>query len=82
MLVRRGMIDDLRAVLGEHIHQAAAVPHGTDQNLKMQIRVFFPQLKLDGICVVLIDVKDNETFGIMRRDLTAELGADTAASPP
>ena len=73
MLMCCRVIYDLRMILGENVHQTAAVTHGTDQGLKIQVRVLFLQLELDSVGIIFVNVENDELFGLVSRDLTAEL---------
>ena len=42
--------------------------------------MFFPEFELDGIGVVLVNVKDNELLRLMRGDLTTQLRPDASAA--
>ena len=80
MLVGCGVIDDLRMVLLEHLEHTPAVADGADQHHEVQIRILFAQLQLDGVGIVLIDIKNDELLRIVPRDLAAELRTDGPAS--
>ena len=80
MLMRRGVVDDLRAVGIKDLEHPPAVPHGPDEHYKVQVRIPLSQLQLDIVGVVLVDVEDDQLPGRMCRDLSAQLAADGAAS--
>ena len=78
--MRRGVIDDLRTIVGKHLEHPSAVADGTDQGDKVQVRIRVLQLILDIIGVVLIDVKDDQLPRMMRRNLTTEFGTNRPAA--
>ena len=80
MLMGRSVIDDLRPVFGEHLEHPSAVADGADEGHEVEVRMGIAELVLDIIGVVFIDVKDDELLWVMRRDLAAELRADTSAA--
>ena len=80
MLVGRRVVDDVRAVLVKDRVDPPAVPHGSDEHLQVQVRVAPPQLLLNLIGVVLINIKDDQPARLMGRDLAAELASDGSAS--
>ena len=79
VLVSRGVIDDLGMVLFKDLEDTPAVADGADQDHEVQIRILFPQLQLDGIGVVFVDIEDDELLRVVPGDLAAELRAD---APP
>ena len=80
VLVGCGMIDNLGMILLKNLEDAAAVTDGTDQGHEVQVRILFPQLQLDGVGVVFIDIKDDELLRVMTGHLAAELRADASAA--
>ena len=80
MLMGRSVIDDLRPVIGKNLEHPSAVADGADEGHKIQVREGVLQLVLDVIGVVFVDVKDDELFRMMGRDLAAELRADASAA--
>ena len=73
MFVRRRMIYDLRAVLLKHLEHFAAVPYGSDQYIKVQLRKLLLQLHLQLIGTVLVEVQNDQFLRMVSRDLPAEL---------
>ena len=80
MLVGRRVIDHLGTVGLEHVEHPAAVPNGADEGLQVQVGILLPQLQLDGVGVVFVDVEYDQLLRIVRRDLSAELRADGPAA--
>ena len=80
MLVSGGVVDQLGTVGAEDLVQAAAVADRADERDKVQVGILLAKLELDGIGVVLVDIKDHQLFGVVRGDLAAELGADGPAA--
>ena len=76
----RCVIDYLGLVLGKDVEHLAAVTHRTDKRYQIKLGVFFSQLQLYRIGVVLVDVKDYQPFRRVACDLSAELRAYRAAS--
>ena len=79
VFVRRRVEDDLRPVLCKDVLYLAAVAHAADEHQQVEPRHIVQKFLLDVVGVVLVDVEDDELFGSMGRDLTAELAADGAA---
>ena len=80
MLVRRRVIDDLRTIFFKHLLHAAAVAHGADQHRQVQLRKAAPQLLLNGIGVVFVNIEDHKMAGVVSCDLATQLTADTPAA--
>ena len=80
MLMSRSVIYDLRPVLLKDIEDLAAVAHRADQHHKIELRIFLAQLQLNVICVILINIKNDQLCGVMRRDLSAKLTSDRSAA--
>ena len=80
MLVRRRVADNVGPVAVKDLHDTLPVAHGADEHDKVQLRVRAPQLHLDVVGVVLIDIENDETPRPLRRRLPAELAADAAAA--
>ena len=80
VFVGRRVIDDLRSVVFEYAEDPAAVADGADQRHQIELRIFLAQFHLNIVGIVLVDIKDDQLFGRMRRDLPAELAADGAAA--
>ena len=79
MLVRRRVADNVGPVAVKDLHDTLPVAHGADEHDEVQLRVRAPQLHLDVVGVVLIDIENDETPRPLRRRLPAELTADAAA---
>ena len=80
MLMCGRMEDHVRLVLLHHAADAVRVPTGADEGHEVQLRVLHDELLLDAVCVVLIDVEDDELLRLVACDLTAELRADRSAT--
>ena len=80
VLVRRRVIDDLRVIGLEHLEHPAAVTYRTDQYHEVQIAVPVPELLLDVVCAVFVDVEENQLLRLVRGNLPAELAADRSAA--
>ena len=80
VLMGRRVIDDLGAILVEHLEDPPAVPHGADEGGQLQSGERGFELELDIIGVVFIDIEDDELLGVMGCDLPAELAADGTAA--
>ena len=80
MLVRRRMEHDFRPVLAEHHIEARRITHRTDQNDKVQRRIFPLELHLDVIRIVFINIKNQKLLRIALRNLPAQLAADRSAA--
>ena len=75
-----GVIDDLRAVFLEDLEHPSAVADRTDEGHQVQLGMRFFQLILDVIGVVLVDIENDELFGVVIGDLPTELRADGTAA--
>lgn len=80
VLVCRRIEHDLRPVLCKDVLHFAAVTNAADEDKQIEARYIAQQFLLNIVCVVLVDIEDDELFGFMGRDLTAELAPDGAAS--
>ena len=80
VLVGRRVVDDLGTVLVKHLEYPPTVAHRPDQRLQVQLRVLLPKLQLYVIGVVFVDIEYDQLPGMVRRDLTAQLGADGPAA--
>ena len=80
VLMRRGVIDDLRAVFGEYLKHPSAVADGADEDLELEIGIIMLEFELERVSVVLVDVENDELFRAVSGDLTAELGPDGSAA--
>ena len=80
VLVRGGVVDDLRVVLFEHIEHLATVADRADQGVNLQFRVLVPELELYVVRVVFINIEDDEGLWFMGCHLTADLATDGAAA--
>ena len=81
VLVGRGVIDNVGAVLVKKQFHLLPVPHGPDQDHQIQHRIFMPQLLLDGVGIIFINIKNDQLSGTAGGDLAAQLAADAPASP-
>ena len=81
VLVRRRVKDHLRTVLTEDGFDLVVVAHRGDECHKIErIAVFEPQLLLDVIGVVFVNIDDNDLLGVVFGDLAHQLAADGAAA--
>ena len=80
MLVRRGMIYDVRPVIMKDLVHFAAVANRTDQNDEIQLGIFILQFKLDVIGVILIYIENDQLLRAVSGYLTAKLRADASAA--
>ena len=72
MLVRCGMINDVGTILVKNHVQATAVTNGPYQRHKIElIAILTDKFLLNGIGIVLVNVKDNELLRIMCCNLPA-----------
>ena len=65
------MIDDLRTVLFEDTVDTVLITYRTDQHHQVKLRLFPLQFLLDIICIVLIDVEDDQLLRTVLCDLSA-----------
>ena len=79
VLVRRRVENELRAIIGKHLLQAAAVAHGAYERHEVEPRVTLAQLELNVVGVIFVNVEYNKRFGAVRGDLAAQLAAYRAA---
>ena len=81
MLVGRRMEHDVRAI---HLKQAVnffLISHGGDLHPQVQpIAPYTPQLLLDIISIVFVNIQNDELLGLIFGDLTAKLAADGTAA--
>ena len=57
MLMSCSMEYDIRPVIIEYLFESSAVSDRTDKNYQIQLRVFILKLKLDGMSVILVNIK-------------------------
>ena len=80
VLMRRRVAHEIRPVTVKDLHDALTVAHGADEHDQIQLRMRAPQLHLDVVGVILVDIENDEPFRPLCRRLTAELAADAAAA--
>ena len=80
MLVRGGVVNDLRPVGFKDFEHPAAVSDGADEGNQVQFRILLLQLQLDAVGVVFVNIKDDQLLRLMGRDLPAQFGADGSAA--
>lgn len=80
MLVRCRVAHEIRPVAVKDLHDALAVAHGADEHDQIQLRMRAPQLHLDVVGIILVDIENDEPLRPLCRRLTAELAADAAAA--
>ena len=80
MLMCRGMIYDLRFIGMHNLIDPVAVTHRADQHYQLKLRISPSKLLLDLICVILIDIEDDQLARISLGDLPAKLAPDRASS--
>ena len=80
MLVRGRVEDAVRLILVHDAEYAVIVADRADDRHEIQVRIEMPELLLDGVGIVLVDIKNDKAFRPGLCDLTAELGPDGAAS--
>ena len=75
------MIYDFRLVFLEHHIDSSAVSDRSDQHNEVEVFVLTSQFLFDIVCIILIDIKNDQLFRFMTCDLSAKLTSDrTAAS--
>ena len=77
VLMGGSVVDDLGMVLFKDLEDTAAVADGTDQGHEVEIWILLAQFQLDGVGVVLVDIKDDELLRVVASHLAAELRTDT-----
>ena len=80
MLMRSCMIDNIRSVFCKNTVDFSTVSHRTNQNNQIQIRVFMLQFLLDIVCIIFIDIKNDQSLYSICCNLTAQLTSDASAS--
>ena len=80
VLVRRRVEYDLRPVFAQHNIQTRRIAYRTDQNDKVQRRIFPLKLHLDVIRIVFINIKNQKLLRVALRNLPAQLAADRSAA--
>ena len=80
VLMRCSMENDFGLVRGDDGVDATGVSNGADERDEIERGVVPTQLLLDVVGVVLVDIEDDELFGLVSRNLTAELGTDGSAT--
>ena len=80
VFVRGGVVDDLRVVFLEEVEHLPAVADGADEHLEVKVRVFLPELELDTVRVVFVDVEDDELLRLVACDLPAEFRSNASTT--
>ena len=81
MLVGRRMEHDVGAIHPKQAVNFFLISHGGDLHPQVQpIAPYTPQLLLDIISVVLVNIQNDELLGLIFGDLTAKLAADGTAA--
>ncbi len=80
MLVRRRMVDNVRLIHGKNIVNTLRVTHRRNQYLQGEVWIVMNQFLLDTVCIVLININNNQLLRPVRCNLTAQLASDGAAA--
>ena len=81
MLVCRRMKYDIRSIFGKNAVQSCPVTHGSYLNREIKrLSVFADKLLLNIVCVVFIDIEDNQFFRLQLRYLASYLTAYGASA--
>ena len=78
--MRRRVIDEVGMIRLKDAVDAVAVADGTDQHDRLEARDVSTQLLLNLIGIILINIENNELFGLIANKLTAKFAADAAAA--
>ena len=76
----RGVIHDIRLIRLEQPVNFPTVSDRSDQHLQIQFRIFCYQLLFNVISIVFINIKNNQPFWLMPRDLPSELASNRPAA--
>ena len=79
MFVRCRVEHDIRMISLHNTLHTPGIAHGSDQRHQIKPRVFPPQLLLDGIGIIFINVENDQHRRFGLGDLAAELAADGSA---
>ncbi len=60
VLVGGRVVDDVRMVVFKDFIHLPAVADGADQSHQIELRIFLTELELDVVCVIFVNVKDDE----------------------
>lgn len=63
VLMRRRVAHEIRPVTVKDLHDALTVAHGADEHDQIQLRMRAPQLHLDVVGVILVDIEMMSRFG-------------------
>ena len=78
--MRGGMEYNIRPVGAEYTVQPLSVAHRANDNSQIQlVAVLAQKLLLDIVCIILINIQNNELFGLAFGNLPAQLAANRAA---
>ena len=80
MFMCRRVKNDLRVIRLENILKPALVSDRTDQYLEIQRGIFPLQLFLNAVCIILIDIKNNQFPNAVSGQLPADLASDRSAA--
>ena len=76
MLMGRRMVDHIRMILLQYAVYPVGVPDRSDQSHQIQIRILPLQFHLQIVCIVFIDIKDDQLLRASRCNLPAKLRPD------
>lgn len=82
VLMRRGMVDDIRMIPRKHGVETLAVPDRAYEHLDVDLGMCPLELVLDSIGVVFVDIENDELMRRMLCYLAAQLAADRTGRPP
>ena len=75
MLMRGRMEDQFGVEIREYHVNAFLVAHCADEDAKVKLRIIPQELKLNGVCVILIHIKYYQCPGFVFRNLSAKLAS-------
>lgn len=80
MFMRRRMEDKLWMVSGKYFFQTSSISHRADQCHQIHGRVFSAKLLFNIVGIIFINIKDNELFRSIGRNLPAKFASNRTAS--
>ena len=80
MLVRSRVINDLRLYFRKDLFKAHSVAHRANQRLNIKLGMSRFELIQNIVCVVFVNIKNDQLFRIVLCKLTAKLASDRSAT--
>ena len=78
--MRGGIKDDRGLVFFKEIFDLTLIANASDKSKQVQCGIFAAKLLLDLVCVVFVNIEDDQLSRTLGGDLTAKLASDRSAA--